>query len=170
MHLPALTVLGRVRVRLGQPDGTTLLVRALQEGLPTGELQRIVPPRLALVEAAWLAEDLKASHEQLAALAAMDLGNMRPWDLGELAAWWRRCGMTGPLPVPIARLPRPRAAELRGDPLTAATEWDRLGLPFESALALMQVEGADAGAALARAATIFETIEARPAAALVRKL
>ena len=37
MHLPALTVLGRVRVRLGDPDGSALLQQALQEGLPTGE-------------------------------------------------------------------------------------------------------------------------------------
>ncbi|MGK9165594.1 AAA family ATPase [Inquilinus limosus] len=170
MHLPALTVLGSVHVRLGEPGGTALLLQALREGLPTGEPQRIVPPRLALVEAAWLAEDLKASREQLAALAAMDLGNLRPWDLGELAVWWRRCGMAEPLPVPIARLPQPRVTELRGDPLTAATEWDRLGLPYESALALMQVKGADVGAALARAATILGAIEARPAAALVRKL
>ncbi len=145
MHLPALTVLGRVRVRLGEPGGSALLQQALQEGLPTGEPQRIVPVRMALAEAAWLAEDLGASHEQLTALAAMDLDNFRPWDIGELAVWWRRCGMAKPLPAPNARIPLPRSAELRGDPLAAATEWSRLGLPYEAALALMQVRGTDAG-------------------------
>ena len=60
MHLPALTVLGRVRVRLGDPDGSALLQQALQEGLPTGEPQRIMPVRLALAEAAWLADDIRA--------------------------------------------------------------------------------------------------------------
>ena len=59
MHLPALTVLGRVRVRLGEADGPALLQQALNEGLATGEPQRIVPVRLALAEAAWLAEDLR---------------------------------------------------------------------------------------------------------------
>ena len=50
MHLPALTVLGRVRARLGEP-AARLLQQALDEGLPTGEPQRIVPVRLALTEA-----------------------------------------------------------------------------------------------------------------------
>jgi DNA-binding NarL/FixJ family response regulator len=64
----------------------------------------------------------------------------------------------------------PQALELRGDPMAASAEWSRLGLPYESALALTQVRGTDAGAALARAVTTFEAVEARPAAALARKL
>jgi DNA-binding CsgD family transcriptional regulator/tetratricopeptide (TPR) repeat protein len=170
MHLPALTVLGRVRVRLGESDGSALLEQALREGLPTGELQRIVPVRMALAEAAWLAEDLDASHKQLTALATMGLDNFRPWDIGELTVWWRRCGMADRLPPSKARIPLARCTELRGDPLAAATEWSRLGLPYEAALALIQVQGADAGAALARAVTMLEGIEARPAATLARKL
>ncbi|MCA1492139.1 AAA family ATPase [Ensifer sp. NBAIM29] len=169
MHLPALTVLGRVRTRLGEPGSSTLLQQALREGLATGELQRIVPVRLALTEAGWLAEDCNASHAQLTALAAMDLDHFRAWDYGELAVWWQRCGMTVPLPAPKVQIPLRRSAELRGDPLAAVTEWDRLGLPYEAALALMQVRGDGAGPALARAVAIFESLEARPAAALARK-
>ncbi|MBP1886164.1 ATP-binding protein [Sinorhizobium mexicanum] len=169
MHLPALTVLGRVRVRLGEAGGLDLLQQALQEGQATGELQRIVPVRMALAEAAWLAEDQNASDEQLTALAAMDLDNFRAWDLGELAVWWQRCGMAKPLPTSTARIPLRRSCELRGNPLAAAKEWERLGLPYEAALALMQVRGAEVGPALARAVSIFESLEARPAAMLARK-
>ncbi|RVJ84029.1 ATP-binding protein [Sinorhizobium meliloti] len=169
MHLPALTVLGRVHVRLGEPGGMALLRNALQEGLATGELQRIVPVRLALAEAAWLHEDHNACTEQLTALAAIGLDRYRSWDFGELAVWWQRCGMAMPLPAPSAQIPLPHSAELHGVPLAAAKEWDRLGLPYDAALALMQVRGADAGPALARAVTIFESLEARPAAALARK-
>ena len=170
MHLPALIVLGRVRVRLGEPDGSALLQQALQEGLPTGEPQRIVPVRMALTEAAWLAGDIRASHDQLTALAAMDLDTFRHWDIGELAVWWKRCGMATQLQIPRARIPLPRSAELRGDPLTAATEWTRLGLSYEAALALTQVRGPYAGTALARAVTTLDSIEARPAAVLARRL
>ncbi|APO75942.1 LuxR family transcriptional regulator protein [Rhizobium etli 8C-3] len=170
MHLPALTVLGMVRVRLGEPGSLALLQQALQEGLATGELQRIVPVRLALAEAAWLDGDVSAGHEQLNALAEMDLDNFRTWDFGELAVWWQRCGMAKPLRAPKAQLPLARSAELLGNPLSAAREWDRLGLPYEAALALMQVRGADAGPALGRAVTTLESLEARPAAALARKL
>ncbi|APO68867.1 LuxR family transcriptional regulator protein [Rhizobium gallicum] len=169
MHLPALTVLGTVRVRLGEPGSLALLQQALQEGLATGELQRIVPVRLALAEAAWLDGDDSAAHEQLNALVGMDLDNFRTWDFGELAVWWKRCGIAKPLPAPKAQIPLARSAELRGNALAAAREWDRLGLPYEAALALMQVRGADAGPALARAVTTFESLEARPAAALARK-
>lgn len=170
MHLPALTVLGRVRVRLGEPDGLALLQQALQEGLATGEPQRIVPVRFALAEAAWLAEDLSACHAQLTELAAMKIDNFDPWELGELATWWRRSAMAEPLPASTARVPAPRSTELHGDPLAAAAEWSRLGLPYEAGLALTQVAGADAGAALARAVSTLEEIEAKPAALLARRL
>lgn len=170
MHLPALTVLGRVRVRLGDASGPALLEQALREGTATGEPQRILPVRLAMVEAAWLVEDVRASHEQLAALAAMRIEDFNPWDIGELATWWRRCQMATALPMPKTRIPSPRAAELRGDPAAAASEWSRLGLPYEVALALMQVRGAGAEAALSQALAILEEIEGRAGAALARAL
>jgi DNA-binding CsgD family transcriptional regulator/tetratricopeptide (TPR) repeat protein len=169
MHLPAMTVLGRVRARLGEAGHADLLQQALDEGLPTGEPQRIVPVRFALVEAAWLDEDPAAQHAELEALVAVGLANFRPWDLGELAVWWRRCEMIEPLPVDVERLPAPRAFELGGEPQAAAAEWERLGLPYEAALSLMHVEGDEAGGALARAVAALEEIEARPAAALARR-
>jgi DNA-binding CsgD family transcriptional regulator len=168
MHLPALTVLGRVRVRLGEPDGPELLQRALGDALATGEAQNIVPVRFGLVEAAWLAGDLHACCEQMAALAEMEVAGFDPWKLGEFACWWRRAELPTPLPVSAAHAPPPRAAELRGDLLAAAEEWTRLGLPYEAALVLIQVRGEGAGPALARAVSLLEEIEARPAAALAR--
>jgi DNA-binding CsgD family transcriptional regulator len=170
MRLPALTVLGRVRVRLGEPDGLALLQQALNEGLATGEPQNIAPVRLALAEAGWLAEDPDACHEQLTELTAMRLDNFDPWELGELATWCRRSGMKMPPSMPLDRAAAPRAAELRGDSLAAAEEWSRLGLPYEAALALMQVGAAEGGAALARAVSMLEAIEARPAALLARRM
>lgn len=170
MHLPALTVLGRVRIRLGDPTGPVLLEQALREGTATGEPQRILPVRLAMVEAAWLAEDAAAAREQLTALAAMHIADFNPWDLGELAVWWRRCQMPTELAMPKTRICSPRAAELRSDPAAAADEWSRLGLPYEAALALMQVRGAGTEAALAQALTLIEEVEGRAAAALARTL
>jgi hypothetical protein len=45
---------------------------------------------------------------------------------------------------------------LHGDALAAAAIWTRLGLPYEAALVLMQVRGADADPALARAVQLLE--------------
>lgn len=170
MHLPALTVLGRVRIRLGDPSGPALLEQALREGTATGEPQRILPVRLAMVEAAWLAEDVAAAREQLTALAVMHVADFNPWDIGELATWWQRCEMPAALAMPKTRIASPRAAELRGDPAAAASEWSRLGLPYEAALALMQVRGAGTEAALAKALSLLEEVEGRTAAALARTL
>ncbi|MER9047427.1 LuxR C-terminal-related transcriptional regulator [Mesorhizobium sp. M0923] len=100
----------------------------------------------------------------------MNLDNFRPRDLGELSVWWRRCGMPGSLPALSAPIPSPWSAELVGDPQAAAAEWTRFSLPYEAALALMQVRGADAGTALARAVAMLDEIDAPAAAALARKL
>jgi DNA-binding CsgD family transcriptional regulator len=169
MHLPALTVLGRVRSRMGEPGAAQLLARALEEGLPTGEPQRIFPVRIAMVEAAWLADDLDVARQQLEAIGTLDVGLLRAWDLGELAAWRRRCAMPGDLPVRLDDLPRPWAAERAGDFEAAAAEWTRLGLPYEAALELLQVEGDAAGRSVARAVELLESIEARQAATLARR-
>jgi ATP/maltotriose-dependent transcriptional regulator MalT len=170
MRLPALTVLGRVRARRGEPDGQALLQRALEHGLSTGEPQYIVPVRLALVEVAWLAEDADACREQLSHLAKMNLGAFDRWELGEFAVWWRRSGKAEQLPCSTDRVPLPRSLELRGDPAAAANEWSRLGLPYEAALSFMQVDGNEAGAALEQAVSILQTLEAGPAAGLARRM
>ncbi|HZY67588.1 MAG TPA: AAA family ATPase [Devosia sp.] len=168
MHLPALTVLGRVRVRRGHADGRENLEQALVEAIPTGEAQRIFPVRLALIEAEWLAEDLPAAAAQFEALLAIDLSGLRPWDIGELSAWWQRCGMTGQLPLAHIELPRPWALELAGDPAAAGAEWTRMGLPYEAGLALLQVE--DDPDALGRGVGLLDEIDARQPAALGRRL
>lgn len=170
MHLPALTVLGRVRSRMGHPDAREALDQALVEALPTGEPQRIVPVRLALAEAEWLAENMEAARGQLGALLNIDLSGLRPWDLGELAAWWQRCKMPGEVPLSLADLPRPWALEIAGDPAGAATEWTRIGLPYEAGVTLLQVTGDGTGVALGRAVTALEDIEARATASLARRM
>src|SRR5262249_24296408 len=83
MKLPAITVLGRVHVRLGEPGADALLKRALLDALATAEPQNIVPVRLALAEAAWLAQELTSCQQQLRALAKMKLHSFDPWELGE---------------------------------------------------------------------------------------
>ena len=51
----ALTTLGRIQTRRGQPAGAATLAEALRLAEQTGELQRLGPVRAALAEAAWLA-------------------------------------------------------------------------------------------------------------------
>ncbi len=170
MHLPALSVLARVRMRLGLPDGIELLHQALEQGQSTGEPQRIIPVRLALLEAAWLRDCVEEAREQADALMAAGIGQLSSWDLGELQVWLRRCGLPMPVTVLNAHSVPPRAAELAGDFETAASLWFSLGQPYEGALSLIQVAGEGAGGALSRAVEVLEGMGAKPAAAFARRL
>lgn len=144
MRLPALLVLGRVKTRLGDPGGLDLLGEALAQGLATSEPQRIVPARLALIEAAWLGERVKDAHEQAKALSHMEPEQMSPWDLGEMEALLQRLELPPILRKQQVELPPPRLAELQGDLAGAADLWLALDQPYEAALCLLR-EGAGAG-------------------------
>jgi DNA-binding CsgD family transcriptional regulator len=168
MHLPALTVLGRVQIRMGEPGGHEALERALNEAAPTGEPQRIVPVRLALIEAGVLAGEFGAAAKQFEALFSLDLSGLRAWDIGEIAAWWRRCGMPKHPLFESVDLPRPWALEIAGDVKASSAEWLRIGLPFEAGMALLQVADGDAEA-MKSGIVALEQIGARQAAAFGRR-
>lgn len=57
--IPALAVLGHLRVRRGDPDAVRLLAEARELAIQTGELQRIAPVASARAEFAWLKGDLE---------------------------------------------------------------------------------------------------------------
>lgn len=170
MHLPALAVLGRVKLRLGQAEGLTVLNQALEEGLFTGEPQRIIPVRLALLEAAWLYENGDASRENMNAVLTLGTETMSSWDLGEFLVWCRRCALTSPDIKLEEKLPAPRAAELAGDFERAADLWLALEQPYEAALSLLQAGENDARRMLPRAVRLLDELEARQAAVFARRL
>src|SRR5690606_4422547 len=148
--------------RLGKPDGRALLQRALSDALTTGEPQYVGPARLALVETAWLADDRDSCSRQLTQLVQMDLDAFDRWEFGELAVWWRRCEMGERFPGSIDRSATPRLLELKGAPQAAAEEWLGLGLPYEAALALVQVQGDAAAGALRQAVDLLQELHALP--------
>jgi DNA-binding CsgD family transcriptional regulator len=136
--------------------------------MATGEGQRIVPVRLALAEAAWLAGDLPQCRAELAALQAIDTGGLNLWDQGQVAVWQRRAGLAVQA---TAAYPAPHAAELRGDAPAAAQVWLALGLPCEAALASMQEQPEAARAAgLALAVQLLEESQAWAAATCARAI
>jgi DNA-binding CsgD family transcriptional regulator/tetratricopeptide (TPR) repeat protein len=159
----ALTVLGLVRARRGDPDVWPLLDEALELAAPTGELQRIGPAAAARAEAAWL----EARHDAVVSEtgAALELARRRqaPWAIGEFACWRRRAGVAEVIEDAVAA---PYAAELAGDWGRAAELWAGLGCPYDGALALA---GADADGALRRALDALQRLGAQPAAAIVAR-
>src|SRR5262249_21591322 len=57
MRCTALTVLGRIRVRRGQPGAASMLETAWELAVRAGELQRMSPVAAARAEDAWLSGD-----------------------------------------------------------------------------------------------------------------
>jgi DNA-binding CsgD family transcriptional regulator len=158
-----LVVLGRLRARRGDPHPWDLLDEALELARRTEELQRLAPVAAARAEAHWLDGSMaEVEAETDAALAlAREVGDV--WAAGELAAWRRRAGVEDGVAVAGVSAP-PYARELRGDWTFAAREWDRLGCPYEAALAR-----ADSGekAELELALGALQRLGAAPAARAV---
>ena len=169
MRLPALTVLARVRTRLGESGAQDLSSQALRDAIATDEVQYIIPARFCLVEAAWLEGAHNKALEHLVSLASIGISELHAWNIGELAVWSYRLGYDLPDAFPTA-LPAPYSAEIRGDSDGAATTWESLGAPYSAALALLNAQGGPGTKQIARAIRLLEPMEARAASTKARKL
>ncbi|HSB02402.1 MAG TPA: AAA family ATPase [Anaerolineales bacterium] len=160
--LPALIALGHLKVRQGDPGAEEFLERARSIVLPTGEIQRIGPVASALAEAAWWRGDKDRTTAEASPGYELAMNRNDPWTFGPLAYWMWRAGKTD---IPLDRLALPYTLMIRGEWQAAAREWERIGCPFERALAL--AEGDEA--AMREALMIFEQLNAGPAALDLRK-
>jgi DNA-binding CsgD family transcriptional regulator len=161
-RVPALHVLGIVRVRRGEPGGSDLLAEAWDLARGSRELQRIRPVACARAEIAWLASDPEGVDEATRDAFALALRVGHEWDVGKLAIWRHRAGVLSGTPGACAR---PFALEIEGDPRAAAEAWRELGVPYLQALALV---GAGDGPALLEALDLLDGLGASAASRLVR--
>lgn len=162
-RITALVVHGSLLARRGHPDAREVLEEARALAEPTGELQRVAPVVLAQAELAWLegrASDLLGDLEKLDASAR---ATGPSWLAGELAAAVERAGGRAEAPAGCAE---PCALQLAGDWRAAARAWERLGCPWERALALCAADDEDA---LLDALETFQRLGARPAAQICRR-
>lgn len=160
-RIVALTVLGYVQARRGEPD-LSALDEALILAERTSELLRLGPVRAARAEAAWLAGDAARAVVEARVMLDEALRYRDRWLAGELALTLHRAGERN---LPVAGLAEPFAYQLRGEWQAAAALWQRLGCPLESARAL--ADGDEA--ALRRAWTIFDRLGAQVDAVIVTK-
>ena len=163
----ALCIVALLRARRGDPDRHGPLAEAQAIAAPTGELQHLLPVATASAEIAWLEGGAKVADVARAATdPAMGLAihyGAAP-ALSELAAWRQRCGLDDAKPMDSVD---PYALELTGDTAGAAAAWTELGCQYEAAITLC------AGASdenHRRALTIFQALDARPAAAIAARL
>ncbi|MGA7988970.1 MAG: AAA family ATPase [Candidatus Dormiibacterota bacterium] len=160
-------IIALLRARRGDPDPHGPLAEAQAIAAPTGELQHLLPVATASAEIAWL--DGGAPSDDAARAAtdhAMELATRYGAipALSELAAWRRRCGIHDARPASSVG---PYALELAGETVGAAAAWAELGCHYEAAITLC-AEGRDEDRR--RALTIFQSLGARPAAAMAARL
>jgi DNA-binding CsgD family transcriptional regulator/tetratricopeptide (TPR) repeat protein len=157
-RIQPMLIVGRIRVRRGEPGASALLDEAWALASGSGELQRIGPVAAARAEAAWLAGDPAAAAQ--AAGDAWQLATDRDdrWTLGELGFWlWR----AGALPACPGGAAEPYALQIGGDARAAAACWRTIGAPYETAEALSDLDDEDA---LRDAHRMFEHLGAIPMA------
>jgi DNA-binding CsgD family transcriptional regulator/tetratricopeptide (TPR) repeat protein len=160
-RVTALTVLGKLRARRGDPEVWPPLEESLAAARETGHLQRLWPVAAARAEAAWLAGDLDAEADLVDEVYALAARLEYPWAVGELAFWrWR----AGRLASPPAVAAEPFGLHMVGRLHEASAAWEALGCPYEAAGALAD---GDAEEDLHAAAATFADLAARPAAARV---
>jgi DNA-binding CsgD family transcriptional regulator len=162
-RVTALLTLGRLAARRGESGtSSSLLDQALSLAGAPDELRQIGPVRAARAEAAALAGDSTATGDEAEAAYQMALERRHPWVAGELAYWRWRTGAAERVPDWI---PAAFRLEIFGKWRAAAEEWRNLGCPYEEGRALANGDAV----AQERALAIFDRLEARPAAAELRR-
>jgi DNA-binding CsgD family transcriptional regulator len=158
---PALAVLGRVRVRRGEPGGGALLAEAWKLAGRLGELQRTAPAAAARAESAWLRGDDPDAVTTLESVYGEACRLDAPQIRTELGYWMVRHGR----PVLPDPADHPYALFAAGRWREAADAWRAAGSPYEYAAALVDSpDPADLLAALAE----LDALGAAPLARRVR--
>ena len=163
MALPAVTTLGYVKMRQGDPEASQWLDQARDMALPTGELQRLGPVAAARAEAAWWDGDRERVLEEVSQVYELARRAGDAWQLGQIMLWIWRAG--GEISRRTSAIPLCYRAMMEGDWRTAAAEWERIGCPYERAMALAEGDQE----AQIQALAIFEQLGARPAARALRE-
>ncbi|KLO34143.1 hypothetical protein ABW17_26820 [Mycobacterium nebraskense] len=132
-YILALTIVGRLRSRRGDPDALAPLEEAWSIVESSGDLRHLWPVAAARAESAWLG----GRTAQIAALVTeayhLAIRTGHPWAVGELGHWmW----VAGAATDPAAPVAAPYALQAAGGWAGAARLWNELGCPYDMALAM----------------------------------
>jgi DNA-binding CsgD family transcriptional regulator len=135
-QIEAMSVIGRLRARRGDPDVWIPLDEALSLAERSEELQAAEPLAVARAEAAWLEGDRAGVDRATAGALSLARRRRSYWAVSELASWRKRAGIIDRLDADEAI--GPHALELADDWSGAAATWQELGFQYEAALAVAE--------------------------------
>lgn len=131
-YITAMSALGRVRVRRGDPGGLALLDE-MTTLAQDHELQHGWNAICGRAEYHCLARHPEAGLDELVPAYQRALDTDSEWARGEIGFWmWR----TGQIDGPPERAAEPFALQMSGKWKAAANTWREIGCPYETALAL----------------------------------
>ena len=157
----ALTVLGRVMVRRGQPEAASMLGPAWELAVKANELQRTGPVAAARAEAAWLRGD-RAGARDIATPVYQEAERLgERVHRAELGFWLARAGQRV---QPVGD--HPYAVQAAGRWREAAAAWETAGCPYEHAAALAESPDPQH---LLTALGMLDELGAKPLATVVRR-
>ena len=162
-RLNPLRVLGTLRGRRGEAGAWELLDEALELAEGNGEPLWIVAVRTARAELRWISGQSDLAAAEARAGFECGLGRTEPWVFGSVAIWLSR--LQQPLGE-VTGLPEPFTLEMAGDWQGAAEAWERLGRPYDAALARL---GSPDEAALRQALGALDGLGASAVAAAARR-
>lgn len=169
MRMPASIVNSLARARLTAEADYGRLDQTLADASSIGELQYLVPARLALIEASWLWGESELAAKHVNALSDLPLDRLNPWNFGDVAVWFHRCGMSLVYKGKRQRLPAPRQLEVAGRYAEAADALLSLGMRYDAALTLAHTSGGAVAKDLTKALQLFENAGAKSGVAFVRR-
>jgi DNA-binding CsgD family transcriptional regulator/tetratricopeptide (TPR) repeat protein len=163
LRILALSVLGLVRARRGDPDHRSPLDEAFALAELAPDVQHLGPVAVARAEAAWLEGDLQSVARETDVVLELAVRHEASWVIGELAYWRWQAGIREEIPPGTAE---PYAVQIRGDWERANELWVQIGCPYEAALALADADDDDT---MRRALDELHGLGAQPAAAIVAR-
>lgn len=129
----ALTVVGRLRGRRGDPDALAPLDEAWSVVESSADLRQLWPVAAARAESAWLGGKAPQITGLVTETYRLAVQTRHPWAIGELGHWmW----VGGAATDSAARVAAPYTLQAAGDWAGAARLWKGLGCPYEAALAM----------------------------------
>jgi DNA-binding CsgD family transcriptional regulator len=160
LHVLTMSVKGRLLARQGAPGAHEVVAAAWDAARDARVQSHLWLAALGRLELAWLTGQ---EATRLAPGAIEVLDSMRVPRVRTELAFWLLCG--GVIERPPAGVVGPHALQMSGAWAEAAEDWERIGCPYERALAL--AEGDEP--AMRQALEIFSDLGAVPAADRVRE-
>ena len=138
VNIGALVVVATIRLRKGEPEALPLLLRAKDMAFEIMELQRIIPVLSALLEYEWLTGQRCIETEVLDKVIGMMKKIEKITKKNKLYYWLRKARKEY---LPLQERYDGYETGSITEALKEASEWEKMGAPYEQALALY--EGSD---------------------------